>query len=237
MSDSHGSEHDPMDLAGLLTGEAGRSETMAMAGHLRTCAACRLELIDLVVAHASLRSAARTARTFSAPIESEGELRPLPALEDAGAAPRSSGSGRPGRPWRLALVAAALVLVAALGTTFGLVRHHQGSTVVAQATLHPMDGPVDASGSLTALAEGNDRIVTVRTDQLTALRSQSYYVVGRLDPTTLYLLAVGGLPPSGTGTFTMDAALMKGFSAVDISLQVNDGDPAHSKVSVLRGYF
>jgi hypothetical protein len=237
MSDPNGNDHDSMDLSGLLKGEASRSEVLAMAGHLRSCDECRLELIDLAVAHASLASAARTGRTFAAPMEPEGDLPPLPTLDDRGKMPTTATSGRRSQLWRLALVAAALVLVASLGTAFALARQHQGSTVVAQATLHPMDGPADASGSLTALAEGSDRALTVRTDQLDALTSQTYYEVWLLNPTTLKMLPVGVLPPSGTGTFTMDASLMTGYSAVDISLQVNDGDPAHSKVSVLRGYF
>ena len=66
---------------------------------------------------------------------------------------------------------------------------------------------------------------------------ESFYEVWLLNPATLKMLPVGVLPPSGSGTYNMDAALMKDYSAVDVSLQVNDGNPAHSKVSVLRGYF
>ena len=35
----------------------------------------------------------------------------------------------------------------------------------------------------------------------------------------------------------MGADVMAGYSAVDISLQANDGNPAHSTTSVLRGFF
>ena len=134
-------------------------------------------------------------------------------------------------------MAAAVVLVAALGSSIGLARNHQGSTVVAEAPLHSLDGPPNATGSLTALAEGGNRVLTVHTAQLHVLNSQTYYEVWLLDPATLKMLPVGVLPPSGTGTYDMDASLMKGYTAVDVSLQVNDGNPAHSKVSVLRGYF
>ncbi len=141
------------------------------------------------------------------------------------------------RPWRLGWVAAAVALVAVIGLTIGLAQNHQGSTVVAQSTLHPLDGPPNASGSAIALAEGSNRVLTVHTGRLRSLSSHTYYEVWLLDPATLKMLPVGVLPPSGTGTYNMDASLMNGYSAVDVSLQANNGNPAHSKVSVLRGYY
>lgn len=237
MSDPHGTDHDTNEFIGLLTGEASRDETSAMAERLRTCDECRQELVDVVVAHAALTAAARTARAFASPNEPAEELAPLRIPDDpANSRPASRDKPR-SRGWRMAWVAAAVVLVAILGVSFGLVRSHHGSTVVAQSTLHPLDGPPNASGSITALAEGSNRVLTVHTRQLRSLSSQTYYEVWLLNPVTLKMLPVGVLPPSGTGTYNMNASLMNGYSAVDVSIQANNGNPAHSKVSVLRGYY
>jgi hypothetical protein len=238
MSDPHGTDHNTTDVFRLLTGEASRSESLATAEHIRTCDECQRELVDLVVVHAALTSAARMTRMFASPIEPSGELPPLGPLDDAGHPPSASRDHQQSRRWRWALVVAAVVvLVAVLGTSIGLARNHQASTIVAQATLHPLEGPPNATGSLTALAEGGNRVLTVHTAQLHVLSSRTYYEVWLLDPVTFKMLPVGVLPPSGTGIYDMDASLMNGYSAVDVSLQVNDGNPAHSKVSVLRGYF
>lgn len=238
MSDHDDTDHDILEFPKLLSGEASRDETLAMAEHLRTCDECRREMVDLIVAHAALTSAVRTTAKFATPVESSEDLLPLRALDEATRVPAGAKKhGRQKQRWRWGLVAAAVVLVAALGAGIGLARNHQSSTVVAEAPLHSLDGPPNATGSLTALAEGGKRVLTVHTSQLHALNPQTYYEVWLLDPATLKMLPVGMLPPSGTGTYDMDASLMKGYSAVDVSLQVNDGNPAHSKVSVLRGYF
>jgi hypothetical protein len=233
MSDPHGADHNPAEFVGLLTGEANRGASLAMAERLRSCDACRQELVDLLAAHAALTSASRTLEEAAEPTEV-----PTPFLTtDDVLPPLRPVSARPqGRRMRWALAAAAVV-VAVVGISTGFARAHQHGTVVAQAPLRPLDGPANASGSLTALATGTDRQLTVHTSELQVPGAQSFYEVWLLNPTTLKMLAVGVLPASGTGSYDMNASLMKGYSAVDISLQVNDGDPRHSKVSVLRGYF
>jgi hypothetical protein len=45
---------------------------------------------------------------------------------------------------------------------------------------------------------------------------------------------MGVLAPSGDTTYRVEGDLAGGFSAVDISLQANNGNPAHSDQSVLR---
>jgi hypothetical protein len=47
---------------------------------------------------------------------------------------------------------------------------------------------------------------------------------------------MGILGPSGQGQYQIAASIMAGYSAVDISLRPNDGDPAHANISVLRAY-
>jgi len=57
-----------------------------------------------------------------------------------------------------------------------------------------------------------------------------------LDPATLKMLPMGVLSPSGHGEYSVSATIMNGYSAVDVSLQANNGNPAHSQTSVMRAY-
>ena len=58
-----------------------------------------------------------------------------------------------------------------------------------------------------------------------------------LDPATNKMLPLGLVAPGGTATFRIDAGLVADYHAVDISLEADDGDPAHSVTSVLRGAY
>ena len=254
MSDDTARGHAPPDLGGLLAGEVGRDDTIGMGRHLRACRSCTGELIDLVVAHGALTSAARADRELVAPsgcpdddrtttgavvpLAPEFERREpalppliLPSVHDE--AQRTSGRRR-----RLVVVLASAAAVIALGVlgAVGVLTHHQPSTqpVVAQGSLQPLHAPRAATGSVTVLAEGTTRHMIVRTRDLAGLPSQRFYEVWLLDPATQKMLAVGVLPPSGSGDYEVTAGLMAGYSAVDVSLQSDDGNPAHSQTSVLR---
>jgi Anti-sigma-K factor rskA len=253
VSDDTARGHAPPDLGGLLAGEVGRDDTIGMGRHLRACRSCTGELIDLVVAHGALTSAARADRKLVAPsgcpdddrtttgavvpLAPEFERREpalppliLPSVHDE--AQRTSGRRR-----RLVVLASAAAVIAlgVLGAV-GVLIHHQPSTqpVVAQGSLQPLQAPRAATGSVTVLAEGTTRHMIVRTRDLTGLSSQKFYEVWLLDPATQKMLAVGVLSPSGNGDYEVTAGLMAGYSAVDVSLQSDDGNPAHSQTSVLR---
>jgi anti-sigma-K factor RskA len=246
--------HTPPDLVGLLAGEVGRDDTIAMGRHLRACQSCAGELIDLVVAHGALTSAARADRELVArsgrpdddhtttglavPLEPEFESRVrtlpplnLPSVHDE--AQRTSGRRR-----RLVVVLASAAAVIALGvlSAVSVLTHHQPSTqpIVAHVSLQPLQAPRAATGSVTVLAEGTTRHMIVRTRDLAELSSQKFYEIWLLDPATQKMLAVGVLSPSGNGDYEVTAGLMAGYSAVDVSLQSDDGNPAHSQTSVLR---
>ncbi len=105
------------------------------------------------------------------------------------------------------------------------------------AALKPIDAPASATGSIKAVAVGETRNLIVETKNLATPTAQHFYEVWMLNPSTLKMLPVGVLPPSGTGTYSIGASIMTGYSAVDISLQTNNGDPAHSNTSVLRAVF
>ena len=58
-----------------------------------------------------------------------------------------------------------------------------------------------------------------------------------LEPATNKMLPLGLVEPGGTATFRIDEELVAEYGAVDVSLEVDDGDPAHSVTSVLRGAY
>jgi len=233
MNDHGHVDHEECDLVGLLAGELGRDAFGHSARHLKTCRDCSEELTDLVIAHGALTSAARTglgAVTLPALEPPAPDADPLPPI----ARPRRRRHG-------VLAAAAAVIALAAIGTTAA--RVWPSSTppstqpVVARVALRPLDAPPTASGSVTVVARGSTRELTVRTEHLTRPPVQSFYEVWLLDPTTLKMLPMGVLPPSGSGSYTVVADIMSGYSAVDVSLQANDGDPAHSQTSVLRAAY
>ena len=231
--------HVAEELPALLAGECDRSQTLAVAAHLRSCPLCRDELVSVAVAASTLRAAARAERARPGP------AWPGPGLSE-GPSPNGDGS-EPALPaWlthpprrrvparRFAAIAAAVVVVAgAVAAAIGLTG--AGSPVVGRATLHPLDAAAGASGNITVTASSGGRLMAVRTAGLPAPGGQHFYEVWLLDPVTLKMLPMGALPPSGQASYGVAVSLMAGYSAVDISLQADNGNPAHSAVSVLRG--
>ena len=258
MSDDDAAGHEQVDLIGLLAGKTSRDETIAMTRHLRECPTCTEELIDVVVAHAALTSAARTDRALALPPRAPNGERaeagptygsglgapgasPLPPLrlppESDEGSTRSRTPRTPRQRRRLAAivaVAAALVALGVLGASVVAGRNSPGQPVVARGSLQALEAPPSATGTVTVLAEGSTRHMIVRTQDLSTPSSQEFYEVWLLDPTTQKMLPVGVLPPSGAGDYAVTAGLMAGYSAVDVSLQRDDGNPAHSRTSVLR---
>ncbi|HEY7605223.1 MAG TPA: anti-sigma factor, partial [Actinomycetes bacterium] len=84
---------------------------------------------------------------------------------------------------------------------------------------------------------GSDRRMTVTANGLPALKPGQFYEVWLIDPDTGTVFAVGVLPPAGQGHFTLPASVVGRYQAVDVSLEADDGDPAHSKRSLLRGRY
>ena len=256
MTDGRMEGHDAPDLVGLVGAELGRDGTIAAGRHVKVCRSCTEELIDLVVAHAALTAAADVDRdlTLSAgptaermsPDRSEGldseqgdeplepDFPPLVLALDPGAAPRGSRKRH-----RLAAgvalgVAAAAVALGVFGAAVVTGRHPATQPVVAQGPLRPLTSSPSAGGTVTVLAQGATRHMIVHTEDLSTLPSREFYEVWLLDPATQKMLPVGVLTPSGNGEYQVTAGLMAGYSAVDVSLQSDNGNPAHSQTSVLR---
>lgn len=162
--------------------------------------------------------------------------------------PERQADGTPSVPsrwsrWLPVGVAAAsgLVIGGLLMGAIGLDRDEQAPPpqIVAEAQLAALpDGPVDTVGSGTAKFEkdndGND-ILVVDTTGLE--QPDGFYQVWLLNPKTSGLVSLGTV---GSGAQQVTFPVPPGidpdtFSVVDISDEPLDGDPNHSKVSVLRG--
>ena len=78
--------------------------------------------------------------------------------------------------------------------------------------------------------------MSISTSGLPALPSDEFYEVWLLQPKTNKMLPVGVLAPSGTGSYGLSDPVMTDFTAVDVSLQANDGNPVHSLLTVLSGF-
>lgn len=246
--------HEAPDLVGLVGAELGRDGTIGAARHVKRCPACTEELIDLVVAHAALVAAAdvnrelapldttitdhtKSERTDERELEQDGE--PVwPAFPPLVLAPRPGAAEREPRKRRrlvnVLAIAAAAVALAVLAVTFAGQHPAARGPVVAQAPLRRLETSPSTTGTVTVLAQGPTRNMIVRTKNLASPPNQKFYEVWLLDPATQKMLPVGVLPPSGTGEYQVTATLMAGYSAVDVSLQADNGNPAHSQTSVLR---
>jgi hypothetical protein len=236
-------EHVEEDLLALLTGELDRATTAVVAGHLRNCEPCRARLVDSAVVHGSLRSISRAEAQLRVP---EYELAPsaeaTPGVSEAQAPATLSPAPSRHRHRASAVTAVAAVAAAVIVglVSLGWAVGRQSPTapvapVSAVASLRHLDAPAFATGVVIVRSIGSTRQMHVRIDGLGPAAPNHFYEVWLLRPASNKMLPVGILPPSGAASFEISASLMSQYSAIDVSLQVNDGDATHSSQSVLRG--
>jgi anti-sigma-K factor RskA len=145
-----------------------------------------------------------------------------------------------GSLWGMAAVAAAAGAVVGGAVVWSAVdRAGTGSgsneQFVAQAVLAPLPNkPVSSPGEAIVMDSADGQVVRVDARSLPA--SEGFYEVWLLDEGLTKLVALGALPAGSVGTFTIPPGLsVAEFPVVDISLESNDGDPSHSKNSLMRG--
>jgi hypothetical protein len=230
-------EHPHDELPGLLFGELNRAEVVAVSDHLAACDDCRRELAMLAATSAALRATARaTARaTQPAPAPAEESVPGAPAgtAPEAPALPITRLGRRRGSLVGLAAAAVLVVVAAVVLWSGGLFRVDRGDRTVALAGV----GAVAASGEASMSGEGGGRQMTVSVEDLPALRPGQYYEVWLLDQEAGTVFPVGVLPPAGEGRFTLPASVVGRYQVIDVSLEADDGDPSHSKRSLLRGRY
>jgi len=245
------------ELPLLLTGELGRSRLREVVAHLRGCADCRAELVEASAAHAALTATRRTlAPVASGPVASVERMEsvddePLPPLSRPSARGRREVAVTGTRRRVLAgLVAAAVV--AGLGLGGAAVSGHWpgGSdarrTPVAAgraADFEPVPSDTGsvavpgASGVVRMTGPAGRTDMTIRTAGLPKAASGHFYYAWLLDPKTNKMLPLGVVAVDAASTFEVENALVARYSAIDISLQADDGNPVHSPVSVLRATY
>lgn len=142
--------------------------------------------------------------------------------------------------WGVAAVAAAAGAIVGGAVVWSAVDRGTGSTggpneqFVAQAVLAPLTDTVSAPGKATVLDSADGEVVRVDARSLPA--NDGFYEVWLLDAQATKLVALGALPAGSIGTFTVPPGLsIADFPLVDISLESYDGDPSHSKNSLMRG--
>jgi hypothetical protein len=236
-------EHVEEDLLALLTGELDRATTAVVAGHLRNCETCRARLVDSAVVHGTLRSASRAEAQLRVPEYDLGQsAEATPGVSEA-QAPLSISPAPSRQRYRTSAVTAvaavaAAVIVALVGLGWAVGRQSPAAPqapVSAVASLRHLDAPTFAAGVVIVRSIGSTRQMHIRIDGLGPAAPNHFYEVWLLRPTSNKMLPVGILPPSGAASFELSASLMSQYSAIDVSLQVNDGDATHSSQSVLRG--
>jgi anti-sigma-K factor RskA len=106
------------------------------------------------------------------------------------------------------------------------------AAVLARTALEPLPAK-SGRGEATLAGTGADR--TLRVDVTGLAAADGFYEVWVLDPKTLQMQSLGVLR-GVKGDFAVPAGLdLRKLSVVDVSLEPYDGDPAHSRNSVVRG--
>jgi hypothetical protein len=213
------------DLALLALGE---DVGPTVSEHVASCTVCAAQVEELCEVVSAGRVSGGPSSLVEPPayvwerIEEQLHSEPVPL--------------RPRRRW-LGVAAAAVAGVLIGGATVAMLDGQESGRTVASAQLSPMpDGPdrgATAEATLNTTADGYT--VTVRASDLPG--AEGFYEVWLLDPENGGLIALGTLSPGQTSaTFPVpDGVDLQAFTAVDVSDEPFDGDPGHSKVTVLRG--
>lgn len=224
-------------LAGAALGEPdalGRRDRW----HLSRCAACRGELAELGRLVAAGRSGPpeplRPPRpgllaAVRAELDADAAAEPVRAAER----PPVDVPGRVARrrPVRW-LVAAGVVVV--VGVAAAVTYRETREDVVASAVLAPL--PAHAGHGTAQVVrdrDGQELSVAITT----APPADRFEELWLLSSDGRGMISVGIVPPTGRATFPLppEAAALDSYTVVDVSLEPYDGNPAHSRNSVLRG--
>lgn len=215
------SEHP--DLLGLLRGELGNAEALAAGDHLAGCTPCQEELADAAVGHALLLRAGTTL--------GPGATEPTtPAL-----AVLPSRARRRRTP--LLLAAAAAVVAGASGVAWLVGGGSPAGDAGVEAALAPVSGSAGGDGVVQMVEHDGRTRMSLAVHDLPRTTDGEFYYAWLLDPTTNKMLPLGQVDPRNGATFDVSDVLVTSYSAVDVSLETDDGDPAHSVTSVLRGTY
>lgn len=227
------------NLPAMLRGELDRAVLADTVGHLHDCPRCQQDLVAMAAANGAVLAARRTL-LVGHPAAGSGEV-PLPADLPAYRPPRSRRTGRVLAPVLSGLAAACLAVLATVAVMRSATDQPAGPVQRAQLSAVAPGGPASGpprSGSVTMRAAAQaGTVMTIQTSGLPSASSGRFYYAWLFNPETNKMLALGVVGPDGTATFKVDTTLLSRYQAVDVSLQDDNGNPAHSSVSVLRGQY
>jgi anti-sigma-K factor RskA len=218
--------------------------------HLSSCPVCRAELAELGALVHDVRAARSTEVRTPRPevwAAVERELAsdaptPTDAAAAAGVPRLLPRRGR--RRFATTAVAAAAGLVVGVGGTLGVLAARSpaqpagptGPALVATTVLAALPGE---TGQGTAeLVRADDTLQLRVHAALGSSPTGDYHEVWLLNRDGQRMYALGVLPSSGDASYWLPAPLgarLDGYATVDISLEPEDGDTAHSQHSLVRG--
>jgi Anti-sigma-K factor rskA len=233
---------DPDELGIIAMGE--RAPSTGEQLHLLACRECADELGGLRAVVGIVRDAGTDHLDAPPPAVWSAIAAQTGITADGGTAPtppsERGAAGRTGHRWPQLAVAAAVGLLLG-GIVTGAVTMPRtttpGSSVLATAELSPVaNRSTSGTGSGRASIEQVDGRDVLEVDTLGLAPTGGYYEVWLMDPTTAGLVSLGTVAAGGHATLPVpDTLRISDYSVVDISDEPLDGDPVHSKVSVLRG--
>jgi anti-sigma-K factor RskA len=222
------------DLALLALGE----RVDDVCSHVRSCLDCERELLALTVTVDTARQADLTDLPPPPPAVWQRISDELGLDEPAAVVPQPRRR-LPPTPWRRPLVAGGAALLAAAAAAVAVLALPLGSdrsAVPAPEVAAPLSalGQVEATGRVVLAGDAQSRSLAVDTTGLP--EADGFYEVWLLDLEQGRMVALGALDDTGRGRLTVPEGVRLGdYPEVDVSLEPDDGDPAHSGDSVLRG--
>ncbi|MFZ0323096.1 MAG: anti-sigma factor [Actinomycetes bacterium] len=226
---------DPELLALRALGEhAGTSDDDQ---HLLTCVLCQTELEQLTSTVAVGRGLRSDPQLVDPPAQVWQRITAELAAEASPAGGAEVIALAPRRRWSTGLLVAASLVSLVAGVV--------GAVVLTDGSNSPAPSSVVAQTDLAALKDrsgvGDAQVVTDAGNQMlhvdaTGLTAgKGFYEVWLIDPKTFDMVGLGVLDGS-TGDFAVPPGLnLARYSVVDVSLEPYDGDPAHSRDSIVRG--
>lgn len=230
---------DPERLALLAIGEPASIEEQA---HLDTCDSCALDLAELEHTVAVGKSTMSLGELEAPPERVWGRIaddiraeNTLPAVPVA--SPRADGpvpARSVSRLRRVLFTLAASVAIVLVGFGAWTLLRPTAPVEIATATLDAFPDHPDATGeAIVTESPDGERTVTVRLDDSEA--AEGFREVWLITADATALVSLGEL--DGTeGKFALPADVdLRDYVLVDISQEPDDGDPAHSGDSIVRG--
>lgn len=242
---------DPEQLAHLALHPDGPVDA-DWQRHLDECAACRAEVAELrdvleLVHTAPDRSLPPAPPQIwerivdelgpeigrvPTPLHDSPDLTLEPEF-DLGDMPSTGTPDRPRRRWLVPVAAAIGVIVGIIGTWLVVGNDSSEPAPTATTRLSALTGKSgNGSAELFSTSDGSE--LKVGSNGLEP--PHGFYEVWLINTDGERMVSLGVLDAAGAGTFGVPAnAVAQGYRTVDVSLEPDDGNPAHSRNSIIRG--